>query len=155
MRAKGIWIAAIVAGASWAGATAAAPCYVVYDRADVVIFRDYAPPFDLSDPKSPERAMMRQNGQHLLVAEFENCNAVGFISATTGGTTATVDEIVNGLQPAIGTSMGSAGGTSGNASARGAPPSGTAGPAGTAANSGNAPVPRTVSGASSMMRRTY
>lgn len=88
-----------------AGPALAAPCYVIYDRNDTVIYRDYEAPFDLGNPKSPEREMMRRQGQHLLIAEFEKCNPVGFISAATGGTAATVDEIVAQLRPAIGTSV--------------------------------------------------
>lgn len=110
MHTNGYWIAAMLAGASWAGAASAAPCYVIYDRSDAIIYRDYAAPFDLSDPKAPERTMMRQQGQHLLVAEFDKCNPVGFISPTTGATTATVDEIVNGVRPAIATSIANSGG---------------------------------------------
>ena len=83
----------------------AAPCYVIYDRNDTVVYRDYDPPFDLDNPKAPERSLMRRQGQHLMVAEFENCNPVGYISASTGGTTATVDEIVMQLKPAVGTSV--------------------------------------------------
>lgn len=93
-----------------ASAASAAPCYVIYDRNDVVIYRDYAAPFDLSDAKAPERVMMRQQGQHLLIAEFDNCNPVGFISPTTGSNAATVDEIVAGVQPAIATSVAKSGG---------------------------------------------
>lgn len=87
------------------GPALAAPCYVIYDRNDAVVYRDSEPPFDLGDPNAPERAMMRRQGQHLLVAEFENCNPVGYISPATGGTTATVDEIVMQLKPAIGTAV--------------------------------------------------
>jgi hypothetical protein len=83
----------------------AAPCYIIYDRNDAVVYRDYDPPFDLDNPKAPERAFMRRQGQHLMVAEFENCNPVGYISAVTGGTTASVDEIVMQLKPAVGTSV--------------------------------------------------
>lgn len=108
MRAQTSWLLLLTA---FALPAAAAPCYVVYDRADAIIFRDNTPPFDLSDAKAPERAMMRKQGQHLLVAEFDNCDPVGFISPTTGATTATVDEIVNGLQPAVATSVGKSGGT--------------------------------------------
>lgn len=92
--------------AALAAPALAAPCYVIYDRNDTVVYRDYDPPFDLGDPKAPERSMMRRQGQHLLVAEFENCNPVGYISAATGGTAASVDEIVMQLKPAIGTSVG-------------------------------------------------
>ena len=59
-------IAAMLATAGSAGQALAAPCYVVYDRNDAVVYRDYDPPFDLSDPNAPERAMMRQQKQHLL-----------------------------------------------------------------------------------------
>lgn len=113
MRAYGI--AAMLAVAGWTGQALAAPCYVIYDRNDAVVYRDYAPPFDLSDPNAPERAMMRQQKQHLLVAEFEKCNPVGYISPTTGGTTATVDEIVQQLQPAVATSMSGGPGVRGSA----------------------------------------
>lgn len=96
--------AALLAAASAAPALAA-PCYVIYDRNDAVIYRDYQPPFDLSDANSTERAQLRNRGQQLIVAEFDNCNPVGYISATTGGTTATVDEIVMQLKPAIGAAV--------------------------------------------------
>lgn len=98
-------LAIAAAAALLAAPVLAAPCYVIYDRNDTVIYRDYEPPFDLGNAKSPEREMMRRQGQHLLVAEFENCNPVGYISAATGGTTVTVDEIVMQLKPAIGTSV--------------------------------------------------
>ena len=108
MRAHAMWTFVLFAAAMPA---LAAPCYVVYDRADAVIFRDNTPPFDLSDPNAPERAMMRKQSQHLLIAEFDNCDPVGFISPITGANIATVDEIVNGVQPAIATSVAKAGGT--------------------------------------------
>ena len=108
MRAHAMWTLLLLSAAMPA---AAAPCYVVYDRADAVIFRDSVPPFDLSDPKAPERAMMRKQGQHMLMAEFDKCDPVGFISPTTGANTATVDEIVSGVQPAVATSVGQSGGT--------------------------------------------
>ncbi len=154
MRVSPLLLAVALCGA--ASATQAAPCYVVYDRNDAVVYRDYAPPFDLSKANAPERAMMRQNGQHLIVAEFDKCNPVGYISPTTGGTTATVDEIVSGLQPAIGTSMmGTPSSGSGSSSYSGAPGNGGAGAPAPSAGGGS-PVPRTVSGASGVMHgRTY
>jgi len=111
---------------------------VVYDRNDAVVYRDYDPPFDLSDPNAPERAMMRQQKQHLLVAEFDKCNPVGFISPVTGGTTATVDEIVAQLRSAVPTSVGGTSGISqrpGMAPATGAA---TASPTARAAGAGAA-----------------
>ncbi len=84
----------------------AAPCYIIFDKNDTTIYRDTAPPFDLSTASggAPERAMMRQRGDLLLIAEFDRCDAVGYISPTTGRTTATVDEIVMQLKPAVATS---------------------------------------------------
>jgi len=55
---------------------------------------------------------MRQQKQHLLIAEFDKCNPVGFISPVTGGTTATVDEIVAQLRSAVPTSVGGSSGIS-------------------------------------------
>jgi hypothetical protein len=85
---------------------AAAPCYLILDSKDVVLYRDLVPPFDLSVQQSPERAALRQRGQILLIAEFENCRPVGYVSTVTGGTSASVDEIVMQLKPAISTSVG-------------------------------------------------
>ncbi len=84
----------------------AAPCYLIIDSKDVVLYRDLVPPFDLSATRSAERDRLRQRGQVLVIAEFEKCNPVGYISTTTGGTTASVDDIVMQLKPAISTSIG-------------------------------------------------
>ena len=103
MRIQTLAIAAALLAAG--GSAVAGPCYVVYDRNDAVIYRDNKPPFDLSDPNSPARDMLRRQGQHLLVAEFvEECNPVGFISATTGANTVSVEDIVKQVRPAIGSS---------------------------------------------------
>lgn len=112
------WLVACAIGLGAAGNAAASTCYVVLDRAEAVIYRDVVPPFDLSDAKSPERAAMRGRGEHLLVAEFEKCEPAGFISPTTGGTTASVEDIVTQLKPAIAPSVGSRQGT---AAAKAAP----------------------------------
>ena len=109
MHASKLALAAGLAALAAAGAAVAAPCYIVVDRNDTVVYRDVTPPFDLTDPRkpaSPERAEMRRRGLHLIVADFEKCNAVGYISPTTGATTATVDEIVMRLPSAIPTSSG-------------------------------------------------
>ena len=110
MRPASLAFAAVLLSAS--SAAFGAPCYVVFDRNDAIVYRDYKPPFDLSDPTSRERDMMRRQGQHLLVAEFgEDCNPVGFISATTGATTASVEEIVNNVRPAVASSVATSGAT--------------------------------------------
>ena len=110
MRPASLAVAALILSAGTAAV--GAPCYVVFDRNDAVIYRDYKPPFDLSDVSSRERDMMRRQGQHLLVAEFgDGCNPVGFISATTGATGASVDEIVNDVRPAVASAVASSGAT--------------------------------------------
>jgi hypothetical protein len=97
---------------STGSAATAATCYVIYDRNDAVVYRDYKAPFDLSDTDSPEREKLRKQGLHLLVAEFgDECNPVGFISPTTGANTSSVDEIVNGVRPAISSTIAASGAT--------------------------------------------
>ena len=125
MRILTLAVAAVLVSAG--SATVAAPCYVVLDRNDAVIYRDYKPPFDLSDPSSRERDMMRRQGQHLLVADFvEDCNPVGFISPTTGANTASVEEIVNEVRPAIASSLGKTGSTAAFPKPGSTPPASTA-----------------------------
>jgi hypothetical protein len=100
-------LAAIV-GLAALGATPSASaitCYLILDRTDTVVYRDSAPPFDLSEAESAQRMALRQRGHHLLIAEFDNCYSVGYVT-TTGGGTASVDEIVMQLKPAIGTTVG-------------------------------------------------
>ena len=139
MRTSGIRIAAGLLALCAASLAVAAPCYVILDRNDVVVYRDTAPPFDLSTAGAGDQAMLRKRGQHLLIAEFDQCNAVGYISPTTGATTATVDEIVMQLKPAIGTSVGNSSGSS-TSGASGGVTSPRAAPApGRAAASGTAP----------------
>lgn len=106
MRIPGLGICVGLAGLCAAGLAMAGPCYIILDKNDVTIYRDTAPPFDLSTSAggAPERALMRQRGELLLIADFDRCDAVGFISPTTGRTTATVDEIVMQLKPAVATS---------------------------------------------------
>jgi hypothetical protein len=103
-------VAAVLLSAG--SAAVAAPCYVILDRDDAVIYRDYKPPFDLSDLNSREREMMRRQGQHLLVAEFgDGCNPVGFISPVTGASAASADAIVGDVRPAIVSNVGMSGAT--------------------------------------------
>jgi hypothetical protein len=102
------WQAAALATlAALAGAqpASAITCYLIFDRTDTVVYRDSAPPFDLTETESPQRAALRQRGQHLLIAEFDNCRSVGYVTTASGGTVS-VDEIVMQLKPAIDTSVG-------------------------------------------------
>ena len=107
MFARTIRAFAIALPLGFALPAAGAPCFLILDSKDVVLYRDLVPPFDLSLPRSPERAALRQRGQMLLIAEFDDCRPVGYISTTTGATTASVDDIVMQLKPAISTSVGS------------------------------------------------
>jgi len=105
MRRYRIGFTAVLAALWSAGAAVAAPCYIVIDRNDTAVYRDLTPPFDLSVANPPERDAMRKRGELLVIAEFENCRPVGYISPTTGATAASVDQIVMQLQPAISTSI--------------------------------------------------
>jgi hypothetical protein len=94
---------------AWTGSAAAVTCYIILDRADQVVYRDANPPLDLSDTGSKERAALRARGMHLLIAEYEQCFSSGYIATATGGGTATVDQIVMSLKPAIDPAVGQAG----------------------------------------------
>jgi hypothetical protein len=122
MRMRTGGIAMGLAALCAAGLASAAPCYLVYDQNDAVIYRDLAPPFDLSTTGAgaSERDALRKRGHHLLVAEFDHCDAVGYISPETGGTTATVDDIVMQLRPAAATSVGTLAGNKSAATSAGA-----------------------------------
>src|SRR4029079_4930668 len=107
MRKFAIGIAAGLAAMCATGLATAAPCYIIFDSNDAVIFRDIESPIDLSSAGAAERAALRQRGQHLLVAEFENCYPVGYISPVTGFTATSVDDIVTTLRPAMSPAVGS------------------------------------------------
>ncbi len=100
---------ALAATLASVGSVLAVPCYVVYDRNDVVIYRDVDAPFDMSVQNPPERVAMRKAGAHLLFADFESCLEVRYVSPTSGVTAVSVDEIVMQLKPAINTSVGAPG----------------------------------------------
>jgi hypothetical protein len=101
--------ASTLAALAWTGSAAAVTCFIIFDRNDQVVYRDANPPVDLSDAGSRERAALRARGMHLLIAEYEQCYSTGYIATATGGGTATVDEIVMMLKPAIDPAVGQAG----------------------------------------------
>ena len=153
VRILGLGIAAGLAGICAAGATMAAPCYVIFDRDDAVIYRDVVPPFDLSTAGAPQRAVLRQRGQLLLVAEFERCNVLGWYSPKTGGTNATVDEIVAQLRPAIATSNPDSSGSYGSSGITGISGSpGITGISGSSVGSSGSSVAPAASGSTGGMR---
>ena len=108
-------------------------CNIVFDRNDQVIYRDTAPPLDLSDGGSRARAAMRQRGEYLMVIDADRCLKVA--PATTGSATASVEDIVAGMRPYLGRSGGrvTTGGTAAGGVGTGVP---SAAPA--AANSSRA-----------------
>jgi len=103
------WKAAAIVGLAAlcsAQSASAITCYLILDRNDAVVYRDSTPPFDLSETQSPQRTALRQRGHHLMIAEFDNCYSVGYVTTTSGGGTVSVDEIVMQLRPAISTTVG-------------------------------------------------
>jgi hypothetical protein len=103
------WKAAAIVGLAAlcsAQSASAITCYLILDRNDAVVYRDSSPPFDLSETQSPQRTALRQRGHHLMIAEFDNCYSVGYVSTASGGGTVSVDEIVMQLKPAISTTVG-------------------------------------------------
>lgn len=136
-----IGIAAGLAAMCGTGLAVAAPCYIIIDRNDVIVYRDIESPIDLSPTGAADRAALRQRGHHLLVAEFENCYPVGYVVPVTGFSTTSVDDIVTQLRPAMSPGLGSGGGTA-NA---GAPGSGSAA-AGAPAGAGSTSLRSSVGG---------
>ncbi len=82
-----------------AGTSGAAPCYVLFDRFDNVVYRDTISPIDLSDQGDAARATMRQRGEYLLVMESERCLPVTFVFGAAGSKTLSIDESVGGFPP--------------------------------------------------------
>jgi hypothetical protein len=82
-----------------AGAAGAAPCYMLFDRFDNVVYRNSVSPIDLSDQGAAARAALRQRGEYLLVMESERCPPVTFLFGAAGSKTLTIDESVGGFPP--------------------------------------------------------
>jgi len=112
--------AALTCAAAGAGAMT---CHIVLDRNDNVVYRDTAPPVDLSDRGSAQRAALRQRGEFLLMIEADQCSRFVTTTGKAGSSGATVDEIVAGLRgyPGIGPGLMS---SSRQASAAAVPSSG-------------------------------
>ncbi len=88
---------AIFAALSFSAAADALTCNIVLDRNDAVIYRDTAPPIDLSERGWSARAAMRRRGEFLLMMEADQC--ASFVAQTgAAGAGASVEEIVAGLR---------------------------------------------------------
>lgn len=77
---------------------AAGPCYVVFDRANSVIYQGTQPPVDMSVSGIDAREAMRRRGEFMESFDSQNCperNA----RTRAGQGEASVDEIVAGIKP--------------------------------------------------------
>lgn len=92
-------MATALAACGIAGNAAAITCYVIYDRAGAVTYRSAAPPVDLSDGGAAARVAMRERGEHLIIADFDQCLPLGPLSQASGAPAASVEDIVSGMRP--------------------------------------------------------
>ena len=112
---RSIWCGALFVGAAFCVLQApaqASTCYFVFDRSDTVIYRDAAPPVDMSIRGAPARDAMRQRGEYLLFVDTDRCIPLAFITGPGTPGTLTVDQIVAGY-PTLNTSNPVSGGSSG------------------------------------------
>ena len=112
---RSIRCGALLAGAAFCALQApaqASTCYFVFDRSDTVIYRDAAPPVDMSIRGAPARDAMRQRGEYLLFVDTDRCAPLAFITGPGTPGTLTVDQIVAGY-PTLNTSNPISGGSSG------------------------------------------
>ena len=82
----------LVVAAIAPGIAHALTCYVVFDRADNVIYRDLYPPVDLSDAGRAERDAMRSRGEFLLFVESDQCPRIEYFTGTAGNVSLRLDE---------------------------------------------------------------
>jgi len=115
MRKRIIVLAAALVAWGIAGTARAITCYVIYDRAGVVTYRSPGPPLDLSDVGAPARTVMRERGEHLIIADFDQCLPPDPGSKGSGAAAASVEDIVSGMRP-YGASTGGLTGSVRNAS---------------------------------------
>ncbi len=92
-----------------AGNAAAITCYVIYDRAGAVTYRSAAPPVDLSDGGAAARVALRERGEHLIIADFDQCLPPDPGSQASGAPAASVEDIVSGMRSYVAPPGGIAG----------------------------------------------
>ena len=68
----------------FAAPASAVVCYVVYDRAEAVVYQSIDTPVDLSDAGVAERNALRARGQQLLIMDVERCPLI--VVVTTSAT---------------------------------------------------------------------
>lgn len=118
-------LTATLIACGFAGNAAAITCYVIYDRAGAVTYRSAEPPVDLSDSGTVARVAMRERGEHLIIADFEQCLPPEPGPRTSGSSAASVEDIVSGMR----SYSVPGGGITGSARSAPAPVSGAAPPA--------------------------
>jgi hypothetical protein len=89
---------AVVAALGCSATAHALTCHIIFDRNDVIIYRDVTPPIDMSDRGRAARAAMRQRGEYLLMMEADQCTSFVATSTAAGAAGASVDDIVSGLR---------------------------------------------------------
>jgi hypothetical protein len=72
-------------------------CYVVYNRAENVIYQDTYPPVDMSSAGTAQRDAMRYRGEHLTFGDVNACPTVVFVFGSGGAMELRVDEVVAGM----------------------------------------------------------
>ncbi len=92
-------------------------CYAIVDQHDQVVYQSTQSPLDLSDAGAAARDDLRARGDQLIAMNAETCPAVDTRHIAGGTGSATVDEIVAGMRPALGYGSRGNPGISGDTSA--------------------------------------
>jgi len=92
----GLWTLAAVLAALPAVA-AAAPCYMLFDRYDNIVYRSTISPIDLSDQGNAARDALRRRGEYLLSMESDRCASITYVFGAAGSKTLSIDETVGGF----------------------------------------------------------
>jgi hypothetical protein len=92
---------AVVALACTAAPAAAFECYVIVDRNNEVVYQDSRPPIDLSPDGAAARDALRAHGQQLVTLDTQRCPAIDRGHLAGKGGSASVEEIVEGMRPAV------------------------------------------------------
>jgi hypothetical protein len=91
-------IALSAAGATFAVPASAIVCYTLMDANDVVLYRGYEPPVDLSAAPWAASEALRQKKQFLMISNVDDCLLVASASEAGNYGPATVEEIVSGMR---------------------------------------------------------
>lgn len=76
-------------------------CYAIVDQHDQVVYQSTQSPLDLSDAGAAARDDLRARGDQLIAMNAGTCPAVNTRHIAGDSRSATVDEIVAGMRPAL------------------------------------------------------